>query len=100
MQVKLCGHATLAAAHTLFSYGLVNFNIIEFFTASGVLTTKKIPPINNCTSGSNLQNGVARDGFYIELDLPAHPIIEFNCDESSQISGALNGASIVDSGSG
>ncbi|KAG4402215.1 hypothetical protein AAZX31_02G141700 [Glycine max] len=95
-EVKLCGHATLAAAHTLFSYGLVNFNIIEFFTASGVLTTKKIPPINNCTSGSNLQNGVARDGFYIELDLPAHPIIEFNCDESSQISGALNGASIVD----
>ncbi|BAT95613.1 hypothetical protein VIGAN_08237000 [Vigna angularis var. angularis] len=27
-EVKLCGHATLAAAHTLFSSGLVHTNII------------------------------------------------------------------------
>ncbi|TKY52606.1 catalytic protein [Spatholobus suberectus] len=95
-EVKLCGHATLAAAHTLFSFGLVDTNIVEFVTPSGVLTAKKIPAINNCTSASNLQHGVAQDGFYIELDLPAHPIIEFNFDETSQISAALNGASIID----
>lgn len=95
-EVKLCGHATLAAAHTLFSPGLVDTNIIEFLTPAGVLTAKKISAMNNSNSASNLQNGAAQDGFYIELDLPAHPIIEFKFDETSQISAALDGASIID----
>ncbi|KAL2985744.1 hypothetical protein AAZX31_12G168600 [Glycine max] len=72
MKVKLCGHATLAAAHTLFSSGLVDTNVIEFVTISG-------------------------DEFYIELDFPVDPVTEFRFDESaSQLSGALNGASIID----
>ncbi|XP_027366672.1 uncharacterized protein LOC113872961 [Abrus precatorius] len=91
LEVKLCGHATLAAAHTLFSSGLVDTDVIEFVTLSGVLTAKKIRPINN-TSASNLQ----KDGFYVELDFPADPITEFDFDDTSQISGALNGASITD----
>ena len=95
MQVKLCGHATLAAAHILFSSGLVDGNIVEFVTLSGVLTAKRIPAIN-ITSASNLQNGEAKDGFYVELDFPADPIVESNFTETSQISGALNGATIID----
>ncbi|KAJ1405139.1 Phenazine biosynthesis PhzF protein [Sesbania bispinosa] len=95
VEVKLCGHATLAASHILFSSGLVDTNIVEFVTLSGLLTAKKIPPIN-VTSPSNLQNSEAQDGFYIELDFPADPITEFNLDVTSQISESLNGASIID----
>ncbi|KAJ0110820.1 hypothetical protein Patl1_03419 [Pistacia atlantica] len=40
-EFKLCGHATLAAAHSLFSRGLVKSNAIEFETLSGILTAKK-----------------------------------------------------------
>jgi hypothetical protein len=95
IQVKLCGHATLAAAHILFSSGLVDKNVIEFVTLSGLLTAKKIPPID-VTGAPNLQNGEAKDGFYIELDFPADPIAEFNSSDTSLISEALNGASIID----
>jgi len=95
VEVKLCGHATVAAAHTLFSSGLVKTNVIEFVTLSGVLTAKKIPVLN-VTNASNLQKSEAKDGFYIELDFPADTIIESNSDESAQISGALNGPAIID----
>jgi len=95
MQVKLCGHATLAAAHTLFSSGLVDTNIIEFVTLSGLLTAKRIPAIN-ISSASNLQNGETEDGFYIELDFPADPVTDFNFDEPSLVSGALSGAFVID----
>ncbi|KAE9611494.1 putative trans-2,3-dihydro-3-hydroxyanthranilate isomerase [Lupinus albus] len=94
-QVKLCGHATLAAAHTLFSSGLVQTSIIEFVTLSGVLTVKKVPAIN-ITDASNLPNGKTHDKFYIELDFPADPVTEFNFAEASQISEALKGASVID----
>ncbi|KAK7277654.1 hypothetical protein RJT34_22669 [Clitoria ternatea] len=88
-EVKLCGHATLAAAYALFWSGLVDTNImIEFVTPNGLLTAKKIPPIN-ITSVSDLHE------FLIEIDLPAHPVMESNFDETSQISEALPGASII-----
>lgn len=92
LQVNLCGHATLAAAQTLFSTGLVDNNVIEFVTLSGILTAKKIPA-SNVTSA---QNDEAKDTFYIELDFPADPIAESNSDDTSLISEALNGASIID----
>jgi len=95
MQVKLCGHATLAAAHTLFSSGLVHTNIIEFVTLSGLLTAKRIQAIN-ISGASNLQNGETEDGFYIELDFPADPVTDFNLDQTSLLSRALIGASIID----
>jgi len=46
LQVKLCGHATLATTHTLFSSGLVDTDVIKFVTISGVLAAKKIPAIH------------------------------------------------------
>lgn len=94
-EVKLCGHATLAAAHALFSSDLVDTDVIEFVTLSGVLTAKKISAIH-ITSASDTQNG-AQDGFYIQLDFPVDPVTEFSFDEStSLLSEALNGASIID----
>ncbi|HSG64579.1 MAG TPA: PhzF family phenazine biosynthesis protein [Gammaproteobacteria bacterium] len=57
-EVDLCGHATLASAHALWSEGLVDADVaIPFHTRSGVLTC-------------------ARDGDLIELDFPATPAVE------------------------
>jgi PhzF family phenazine biosynthesis protein len=57
-EVELCGHATLAAAHALWTEGVVGDGLpIRFHTASGVLT---------CT----------RVGDLIELDFPATPAEE------------------------
>ncbi|XVE73170.1 hypothetical protein DITRI_Ditri11bG0095800 [Diplodiscus trichospermus] len=55
-EVKLCGHATLASAYTLFTTGLVNSDIIEFDTLSGILTAKEVPDIKEPTDVSQIQN--------------------------------------------
>ncbi|XVE77760.1 hypothetical protein DITRI_Ditri13aG0088600 [Diplodiscus trichospermus] len=94
-EVKLCGHATLASAHTLFTIGLVNSNIIEFDTLSGILTAKKVPDVNS-TDASKIQNGGAQECFPIELNFPTVPITEFNSAGVSAISNALNGATLID----
>ena len=58
VEVDLCGHATLAAAHVLWSDGTVPAaETIRFHTKSGVL-------------------GAARSGSIIELDFPAEPAVE------------------------
>ncbi|XP_054803455.1 uncharacterized protein LOC129306747 isoform X1 [Prosopis cineraria] len=94
-EVELCGHATLAAAHTLFSSGLVASNIVEFVTLSGVLTAKKIPEIG-ITSTSDLENVENQDRYYIELNFPVDLPTEFHSTETSQISAVLKGASIFE----
>ncbi|KAG6760002.1 hypothetical protein POTOM_036501 [Populus tomentosa] len=91
-EVKLCGHATLAASHILFSNGLVNSDIIEFDTLSGILTAKKVPESIN---PENVSNGEAKESFLIELDFPVIPTTEFSIDAVS-ISKTLNSAPIID----
>ncbi|KAI7738202.1 hypothetical protein M8C21_033602, partial [Ambrosia artemisiifolia] len=91
-EVELCGHATLAASHFLYQSGLVNSNMIEFSTLSGILTAKRIPA--NKINGSS--NGESEDSFYIELDFPVVPVSDYNDLEVSAISEILNGVSIVD----
>lgn len=54
VEVDLCGHATLATAHALWSAGVVNEETLRFHTRSGVLTC------------------IRSDG-WIELDFPATP---------------------------
>jgi PhzF family phenazine biosynthesis protein len=55
VEVDLCGHATLAAAHALWEAGLLDPAVAaRFHTASGLLTAK-------------------RQGTWIELDFPATP---------------------------
>nr|POE68680.1 putative isomerase [Quercus suber] len=41
-------------------------------------------------------NGESQDCFLIELDFPTIPTIDFNSEEVSSISNALNGASVID----
>ncbi|CAK7326018.1 unnamed protein product [Dovyalis caffra] len=91
-EVELCGHATLAASHALFSNGLVNSNIIEFDTLSGILTAKKVL---QSIKPECVSNGEAKESFLIELDFPIVPTTEFSIDAMS-ISKALNSASIID----
>ena len=53
-EVDLCGHATLAAAHVLFSRGRFEGGVIRFDTASGALS-------------------VRREGNLLSMDFPARP---------------------------
>ncbi|XP_050272874.1 uncharacterized protein LOC126716010 isoform X2 [Quercus robur] len=94
-EVKICGHATLAAAHTLFTSSLLNCDVIEFVTKSGTLTARKVADIQTI-DGSNIQNHESQESFLIELDFPTIPMIDFNSAEFSPISKALNGASVID----
>lgn len=55
VEVDLCGHATLAAAHYLFEHRGIDAPVLRFLTRSGELTASRAP-----------------DG-WIELDLPADP---------------------------
>lgn len=54
-EVDLCGHATLATAHTLWSSGVTTAEVLRFDTLSGELTA-------------------VRDGDRIALELPAWPV--------------------------
>ncbi|XP_062086053.1 uncharacterized protein LOC133792150 isoform X1 [Humulus lupulus] len=89
VEVVLCGHATLAAAHTLFSSGKIDSDVIEFVTLSGILTAKKVAQNNKASDDE------ARKGFFIELNFPSDPNAEFNSVEVSMISKALGGASVI-----
>ncbi|XP_062086071.1 uncharacterized protein LOC133792167 [Humulus lupulus] len=89
LEVVLCGHATLAAAHTLFSSGKIDSDVIEFVTLSGFLTAKKVGQNNKASDDE------ARKGFFIELNFPSDPNAEFNSVEVSMISKALGGASVI-----
>ncbi|KAK1428261.1 hypothetical protein QVD17_17091 [Tagetes erecta] len=91
-EVELCGHATLAASHILFQSDLVDSNMIEFSTRSGILSAKRIS-VNTINDSSN---GESRDSFYIELDFPVVAVSDFNDVEVSAVSEILNGVDVVD----
>ncbi|XP_031402346.1 uncharacterized protein LOC116211938 [Punica granatum] len=93
-EVELCGHATLAAAHSLFSSASVDSDVIEFETLSGILTAKRVPEIKTpCISVT--QNGEAAR-FFIELDFPMVPVSDYSGGQWALISKALNGTSVID----
>lgn len=55
VEVKLCGHATLAAAHVLWEAGVIALGSeVHFHTASGLLSCRRV-------------------GDWIEMDFPARP---------------------------
>lgn len=91
--MDLCGHATLASAHCLFSNGLVDSEKVEFDTRSGILTAKRVPNTSEVNDGE-----VKDESFLIELDFPVIPTsdINLNDDSSTMITEALNGVTIVD----
>jgi len=94
-EVNLCGHATLAASHFLFTSGVVNADEIKYFTLSGNLTAKRIPAVKSSDS-LPLKNGEARDCFLIELNFPIIQTVEFDCAEVLLISKALGGAPVME----
>lgn len=94
LQVKLCGHATLAASHFLFSNDLVNSDTVEFSTLSGTLTAKRVP-VTKLPDSSTTENDNTPSGFLIELDFPVVPIEEYDAgDEISAICNSINVASV------
>ncbi|XP_031500840.1 uncharacterized protein LOC116264646 [Nymphaea colorata] len=86
-EVDLCGHATLASAHFLFSSGLVGGNKVEFLTRSGVLTADKV-------EGFKSIDGQAEGSFAVELDFPVIPVVECSAFDIPSIPTTLNGATI------
>ncbi|KAK3437782.1 hypothetical protein EUGRSUZ_C02454 [Eucalyptus grandis] len=93
-EVDLCGHATLAAAHTLFTSGMVDSDTIEFMTLSGILTAKRVPETKS-SDILKVQDGDV-PGIWIELDFPVVPIAEDDAERISCVSKVLNGTSIVE----
>ncbi|XP_031100031.1 uncharacterized protein LOC116004211 isoform X2 [Ipomoea triloba] len=86
VEVELCGHATVAAAHHLFSNGLVRTETVEFSTLSGVLCARKLP-----------DDQAADNTFYVELDFPIIPVSDINCaGDIPAVAKCLNGASVVE----
>ncbi|VVB07059.1 unnamed protein product [Arabis nemorensis] len=94
VEVDLCGHATLASAHCLFSNDLVDSDKVEFVTRSGILIAKRVSDTLELNDGGVVKGGA----FLIELDFPVIQTCDANLnDESfSLITKALNGATIVD----
>ncbi|KAL6626437.1 hypothetical protein ACP70R_030163 [Stipagrostis hirtigluma subsp. patula] len=88
-EVELCGHATLASAHFLFTSVLAEHDVlIEFATKSGILTAKKVPAPEGA--------GVAGAGkLFIELNFPMIDLVECHPAELPSIPVTLNGASVV-----
>ncbi|GJN06247.1 hypothetical protein PR202_ga23956 [Eleusine coracana subsp. coracana] len=88
-QVELCGHATLASAHFLFTSVLAEHDaVVEFATKSGILTAKKVLAPDGA--------GVSCEGkLFIELDFPMIDVFECDNAELLYIPKTLNGASVV-----
>lgn len=85
-EVALCGHATLASAHFLFTSVLAEHGVIEFATKSGILTAKKVPAPETEEQGK----------LFIELDFPSSDFVGCgSADELPSIPDTLNGASVV-----
>jgi PhzF family phenazine biosynthesis protein len=71
VEVRLCGHATLATAHVLWEFGILASNQeARFQTMSGLLTAR-------------------RDGEWIELNFPSRPIRHGLPDWADSLIGAL-----------
>ncbi|KAJ4789555.1 Phenazine biosynthesis-like domain-containing protein [Rhynchospora pubera] len=85
-QVNLCGHATLASAHFLFTSALLEHETIEFITKSGLLTAKKVTKSKSASKDMKL---------FIELDFPADQVVKCNASELPSIPLTLNGLSVV-----
>lgn len=83
--MRLCGHATLAAAHYLFANDLVSSDTIEFSTLSGILTAKRVPQ-TKLSDSSISENGGMPNGFFIELDFPVVPLYEYAAADAEILS--------------
>ncbi|KAM0826369.1 hypothetical protein ACQ4PT_068941 [Festuca glaucescens] len=90
-EVDLCGHATLASAHFLFTTVLADHGMVEFMTRSGILTAKKVT-----APGTTGVPGDEQGKLFIELDFPMDNFVGCNtADDMPLIPETLNSASLV-----
>ncbi|KAK7833695.1 putative isomerase [Quercus suber] len=54
VELQLCGHATLVAAHTIFASSFMNSSIVEFVTVSGIVTARRVSTISNALNGASV----------------------------------------------
>ncbi|XP_043724417.1 uncharacterized isomerase BH0283-like [Telopea speciosissima] len=94
VEVKLCGHGTLASAHFLFASSLARTDVIEFVTLSGVLIAKRVPTGSNVDT-SKFSDGDPEEHFSIELDFPTIPVLECESADIPSLHETLNGAPVV-----
>ncbi|XP_074353283.1 uncharacterized protein LOC141692371 isoform X2 [Apium graveolens] len=94
-ELKLCGSGTLAASHFLFNSGLVDADVIEFMTLSGILTAKRVPDAKISISAP-LANGNECHGFSVELTFPAHPLSDYDCPGNLTQSPSLSSISTLE----
>uniref|UniRef100_A0A0C9QSP6 TSA: Wollemia nobilis Ref_Wollemi_Transcript_11410_1993 transcribed RNA sequence n=1 Tax=Wollemia nobilis TaxID=56998 RepID=A0A0C9QSP6_9CONI len=95
VEVDLCGHATLAAAHLLFETGIVEDDTVVFHTKSGVLKARKVkgydePPPKG-TKPSKQQSRTC----LVELDFPIVSVSKCESVEVEKLSDVLGNDKIV-----
>ncbi|KAG0600466.1 hypothetical protein M758_11G036600 [Ceratodon purpureus] len=98
-ELDLCGHATLASAHLLFSANIVEGDTALFHTKAGVLTANKVSgyeefeeaPEGAAPSDPPATRKPSSKGV-IELDFPLVAATE--CNEASILSEALGGVDV------
>ncbi|KAJ4782653.1 Phenazine biosynthesis-like domain-containing protein [Rhynchospora pubera] len=83
-EVPICGHATLATAHFLFSSDLAEQDTIEFVSKWGLLLARKI-----------IRPTFKEETFTVELDFPVDPVVRCDVNELPCIPLTLNGVPII-----
>lgn len=101
VEVTLCGHATLASAHLLFSSGIAEGDTILFHTKSGILKARKVSGYDDDETGQN--EGVSEEEFnvrkkrcpvgvgVVELDFPLAVATKCDNTDSKILSEVLGG---------
>ncbi|KAJ7524513.1 hypothetical protein O6H91_17G008900 [Diphasiastrum complanatum] len=101
VEVDLCGHATLASAHLMFSTGIVEGETIVFHTKSGVLKARKISGYDEEPVEVNQEESTAEKKKYpsgrgvVELDFPLVIASECDVSETARVSNSLGDVEIV-----
>ncbi|XP_078435550.1 uncharacterized protein LOC144706462 isoform X2 [Wolffia australiana] len=93
-EVNLCGHATLASAHFLFTTICEKCDEVEFSTKSGILTAKKISGLKRDLSKPFTAPKDNR--FAIELNFPLISFIDSDSTAIAPLSATLNGMPVVE----
>lgn len=98
VEVDLCGHATLASAHLLFSSGIVEGDTVLFHTKSGILKARKVTGYDELeeTEGSSDEDATREKSLplgvgVVELDFPIVSATQCDDMEAKVLSEALGG---------
>ncbi|CAM6090659.1 unnamed protein product [Calypogeia fissa] len=104
-ELEICGHATLASAHMLFSSGLVDGDVILFHSKKGPLKATKIgydetedspeTAEENEDQESRIKAKAELGKGVVELDFPLNLVSHVDVSEAQAVSDALGGVETV-----